>query len=60
LGLGLFLVVKLEECLGCFFYDSHQAAGVVLLLHCGYVSAPTDFGVSWQVLGGGFMAAVGQ
>lgn len=24
-----------------------QAAGVVLLLHCGYVSVPTDFGVSW-------------
>lgn len=34
--------------LGGAFFDSHQAAGVVLLLHCGYVSAPTDFGVSWR------------
>ena len=25
-----------------------EAAGVVLLLHSGYVSMPTDFGVSWR------------
>ena len=36
------------ECSTCAFIESYKAAGVVLLLHCGYVSAPTDFRVSWR------------